>query len=74
MLTEAIRFCLDNETYSYNNLWDTYNYCEGLRAEPVTPEFTLDASKYSKSKSIEVATRDLEVYTECIKPKEEVSL
>lgn len=74
VLTEAIRFCLDNKTYSYNNLWDTYNYCEGLRAESVNPEFTLHTSKYTKTKSVEVATRDLEVYTECIKSKEEVTL
>jgi len=74
VLIEAIRFCLDNKTYAYNNLWDTYNYCEGLRAEPVNSEFTLHASKYSRFKSVEVATRDLEVYTKCIKTKDEVSL
>jgi len=72
-MKEALNFCIDNRTYSYSNLRDTYMHFMSLHNDNTIENNKIISSRISqKVQPVEVATRNLEVYSDYIKEKEEV--
>ena len=72
LLKSAISFCLENKTYSFINLWDTYIYYQHspTKTEKLLPACLPTIS--AKKQTVAVAERDLEIYRAIIEQEDEV--
>ena len=65
ILREALEFCLENETLSFANLKDTYDYLLNLPEKPETVLPELPYSKYQPA-LVRVHQRKLTAYQEIL--------
>jgi len=73
ILQDAIRFCLENKTYSMRELHDTYKYFLQLQKdEEIDINQFNDSVDFSKFEhpNLSVASRDLQVYQEALESTE----
>jgi len=73
-IIKAVRFCLENKTYSYINLWDTYNHFTNQDNQPGAQKTNCFPTIFAEIKPVDVAVRDLDIYTEYIKQEDEAAV